>query len=216
MELHPNSMVMVRLPLLIFILVVSSSAIAIPMFLLLSYFYLRVLPLSVAILFLCIAAYMKVNKTYRSSILVFLISFFFSGLFWTPRPTYPFIIDYILAAHGLPPTRLFMALQYGVNLLDPSYAAELVVLVLFTLTSVVTSEIVAVHSAKHLKISEALFFLLLILILWCLLPIIMLANHSTFWQIVPLPLGPLIALGILLSRRTRETDVPHPDSTPSL
>ncbi len=92
-----------------------------------------------------------------------------------------------------------MILLFGIYPRTHSSAAELVVLILFALMSVVVSEIAAVASAERLRIREALFFTFLILVLWCLQPILILANHAAFRGIIPLTLGPLFALSILLA-----------------
>ncbi|MFW9807236.1 MAG: hypothetical protein ACFFFK_10960, partial [Candidatus Thorarchaeota archaeon] len=109
----------------------------------------------------------------KLSELVFVVSFFFSGVIWTPSFTEP--IDFLISFLNVTP---YDILSTGIFGISNGYASFfLSSIILFTL-SLLTTESIAFTEMRKLESGVAAIVLLVILIIWSYLPGLILITHQ--------------------------------------
>lgn len=132
------------------------------------------------------------SKRYRFPLLIFFVSYFFSGLYWNPEPYLG--IDFLLIAHAVMPTDMvsyIISIGFDINF----YLA--VTTFLITILSIITSQIVALVTTKNLESFKATLGLIVIIAVWSIVPSFLLLHHPYVASVIPYPIGPLVTLFIL-------------------
>lgn len=200
-----KSLLIVILPTIAFFLLIPSAISHLPYFMPITFASVFLfVPYTVLLAIFVVIAIKYHNDTNRKTLIVFAVSFFFSGYFWYPIPTSR--IDYSLFAFSVQPVRILYSI---LSALLSYYRDVITIFMVLILTnmSFITTEILAIHSRNHINAAKTLLFLIMIVVLWCLMPsIIPLVDQEVLYT-VSFPFGPLLAIGIVLSDSIGELEL---------